>query len=133
MIVDNNLWKKDVDKCCNLRKVLPLEKSLTNFESWISGRKSYHLGDRQNLKAFEFINKKIVVNPLFKSSKNFVEDYFSSNNLPKHPLFEKGYLSIGCSHCTIKTKNIKDPRDGRWSDKTKTECGIHLDKKKREN
>ena len=127
--VDNNLWKKNVDKCCKLRKVVPLENSLTDFESWISGRKSYHLGDRKNLKAFELINNKIVVNPLFNSTKKFIEDYFLLNNLPRHPLFEKGYLSIGCSHCTVKAENIEDPRQGRWSDKTKTECGIHLDKR----
>ena len=127
--IDNNLWKKNVDKCCNLRKVVPLENSLNDFESWISGRKSYHLGDRQNLKAFELINNKIVVNPLFNSTKEFIEDYFLSNNLPRHPLFEQGYLSIGCSHCTVKAKNTFDPRQGRWSDKTKTECGIHLDKR----
>ena len=127
--VDNNLWKKNQDKCCNLRKVVPLEKSLNEFESWISGRKSYHLGDRQNLKAFELINNKIVVNPLFNSTKKFIEDYFLLNNLPRHPLFEQGYLSIGCSHCTVKAKNILDPRQGRWSDKTKTECGIHLNKR----
>ena len=127
---DNSLWKKDADKCCNLRKVIPLENSLNDFESWISGRKSYHLGDRQNLKAFELINDKIVVNPLFNSTKEFIEDYFHSHNLPKHPLFENGYLSIGCTHCTVKTMNIEDPRQGRWSDKTKTECGIHLDNRK---
>ena len=129
--INDDLWKTDVDKCCNLRKVLPLEKSLTNFDAWISGRKAYHLGDRQNLKAFEIINKKIVINPLFKSSKDFVENYFSLNQLPKHPLVAKGYLSIGCKHCTIKTKNAKDLREGRWSDKTKTECGIHLEQKER--
>ena len=128
---NNDLWKTEADKCCNLRKVLPLEKSLTNFEAWISGRKSYHLGERQNLKAFEIINNKIVVNPLFKSSRDFVENYFSLNELPKHPLVAEGYLSIGCKHCTIKTKNIRDLREGRWSDKTKTECGIHLEKKER--
>ena len=128
--IDDSLWKRDVDKCCNLRKVIPLEKTLNDFESWISGRKSYHLGNRQKLKAFEFINNKIVINPLFNSTKEFIEDYFHSNNLPRHPLFEKGYLSIGCSHCTQKTKNIEDPRQGRWSDKTKTECGIHLHRRK---
>ena len=127
---NDNLWRRDVDQCCNLRKVIPLEKALNNFDSWISGRKSYHLGNRQKLKAFELINNKIVVNPLFNSSKAFIEDYFYSNNLPRHPLFEQGYLSIGCRQCTQKNKNIEDPRHGRWSDKNKTECGIHLDRRK---
>ena len=65
------------------------------------------LENRQKLKAFELINNKIVVNPLFNSTKEFIEDYFLSNNLPRHPLFEQGYLSIGCSHCTVKTKILR--------------------------
>jgi len=129
---NNDLWKTKVDKCCNLRKVIPLEKSLKDFEAWVSGRKSYHLGDRQNLKAFEKLNNKVVVNPLFRSTQDFVENYFLLNSLPKHPLEAKGYLSIGCTNCTIKTKNIKNIRDGRWSNKNKTECGIHLEQKDRD-
>ena len=128
---NNDLWKTEVDKCCNLRKVIPLEKSLKNYEAWVSGRKSYHLGDRQNIKAFEILNNKIIVNPLFKSTKDFVENYFSLNGLPKHPLVAKGYLSIGCTHCTVKTKNTENIRDGRWYNKIKTECGIHLEKKEK--
>ena len=60
----------------------------------------------------------------------FVDEYFKENNISRHPLFEKGYLSIGCVHCTVRTLNSDDPRSGRWSNKTKTECGIHynLDK-----
>ena len=126
---NNELWKSDVDKCCDLRKVKPLEKSLKIYDAWISGRKSYHKGKRENLKPFEKINKKIVVNPLFNSNKDFVESYFLDNQLPKHPLFQKGYLSIGCTNCTVKTKISDDPRSGRWSSKIKTECGIHISKR----
>ena len=56
---NNDLWKTKVDQCCNFRKVIPLENSLKDFEAWVSGRKSYHLGDRQNLKAFEKVNNKV--------------------------------------------------------------------------
>ena len=51
-----DLWKSDIDKCCNLRKVLPLEKALIPFKAWISGRKSYHMNKRQDLQVFEKIN-----------------------------------------------------------------------------
>ncbi|GIR25716.1 MAG: hypothetical protein CM15mP40_03240 [Alphaproteobacteria bacterium] len=54
-----------------------------------------------------------------------INSYFKKNNLERHPLYEAGYLSVGCTHCTIKTSNVDNPRSGRWADKIKTECGIH--------
>ena len=94
MIVIIIYGKEDVDKCCNLRKVIPLEKSLNDFESWISGRKSYHLGDRQNLKAFELINNKIVVNPLFNSSKEFIEELFFIQIISQDILYLKKVIYL---------------------------------------
>ncbi len=126
----NNLWKKDVDECCKIRKVIPLENSIKSFDAWISGKKPYHLNDRQNLDVCELINKKFVINPLFNTSREFVDSYFVENNLPKHPLQKKGFLSIGCTNCTVKASNINDPRSGRWSDKIKTECGIHIQRRR---
>ena len=129
---DNNniLWRTDQDRCCNIRKVLPLQKELKKYKAWISGRKSYHNGERRSLKPTEILNRKIVVNPLANIKKDFVDSYFEKENIDRHPLFEKGYLSIGCIHCTQKAINPNDPRSGRWSDKIKTECGIHYDLEK---
>ncbi len=126
---ENNLWKNDTDRCCEIRKVKPLDKILKNYSSWISGRKSYHQGLRTNLKPFELLNEKIVVNPLINIKKEEVENYFQINNLPNHPLFNHGYLSIGCRHCTFKTNDRTNIRSGRWKNKIKTECGIHLSRK----
>ena len=78
---NNDLWKTKVDQCCNLRKVIPLEKSLKDFEAWISGRKSYHNGERRNLKPTEILNRKIVVNPLANIKKDFVDSYFEKEIL----------------------------------------------------
>lgn len=125
---NNNLWKSDVEKCCELRKVKPLNKFLKKYNAWISGRKSYQGGERFDVQPFEFNNGKVVVNPLANFEKKFVLLYFNNNNLPKHPLVEEGYLSVGCTHCTFKPKNIEDPRSGRWINQTKTECGIHYKK-----
>ncbi len=125
----DDLWKRDVDKCCNLRKVEPLEKKLNDFTAWISGRKSYHKGEREKLDAFEVLNDKVVVNPLINIQRKDIDDYFRKNNLPDHPLLSKGYLSIGCVHCTSRVRDPNDIRSGRWKDFTKTECGIHLNKK----
>ena len=124
------LWKEDPDLCCNIRKVLPLQKELKKYDAWVSGRKSYHEGERKNLKFFEYINKKIVVNPLAKVKRDFVNSYFKIHNIERHPLFESGYQSLGCTHCTVKTSKIDSPRSGRWANKIKTECGIHYNLKK---
>ena len=79
---------------------------------------------------FEYINKKIVVNPLAKVKRDFVNSYFKIHNIERHPLFESGYQSLGCTHCTVKTLKIDSPRSGRWANKIKTECGIHYNLKK---
>tara|TARA_B100000524_G_scaffold344854_1_gene242683 strand:- start:203 stop:895 length:693 start_codon:yes stop_codon:yes gene_type:complete len=125
---NNNLWKKDFEKCCNLRKVQPLDKVLKNYDAWISGRKSYQGGERRDLRPFESNNGKIVVNPLANFGQKFVDEYFENYSLPKHPLLDEGFLSVGCTHCTHKSSNKNDPRSGRWLNQTKTECGIHYKK-----
>ena len=127
---EGKLWKEDPDLCCNIRKVLPLQKELKKYDAWVSGRKSYHAGERTNLKFFEYINEKIVVNPLANVNRNFVDSYFKKHDIERHPLFESGYLSLGCTHCTVKTSMIDSPRSGRWNNKTKTECGIHYNLKR---
>ena len=98
--------------------------------SSVYGRKSYHKGERKFLKIFEFLNEKVVVNPLASVKKSFVDSYFDLHKINKHPLFTKGYLSIGCINCTIKSSNVNDPRSGRWTNNVKTECGIHYSYKK---
>ncbi len=121
----NDLWKTNTDKCCDIRKVQPLNKELKNYNAWISGRKSYQGSERKTLKAFEYINNKVVVNPLVNFSQENVDQYFKKNNLPRHPMYDEGFLSIGCTHCTAKPTDVKDVRSGRWINQTKTECGIH--------
>ena len=125
----NNLWMTNTDRCCEIRKVQPLDKILKNYSSWISGRKAYHQGERIDLKPFELLNKKIVVNPLINIKKKEADNYFEANDLPEHPLLKKGYFSIGCIHCTFKTTDKNNMRSGRWKNKIKTECGIHFNRK----
>ncbi len=126
---NNILWKSNPDSCCNIRKVKPLQKELKKYKAWISGRKAFHLGDRKDLRVFESLNDRIVINPLASIDKTFVNTYFEKNKINRHPLFEQGYLSIGCINCTEKSIDSSNPRSGRWSNKTKTECGIHYNKK----
>jgi 3'-phosphoadenosine 5'-phosphosulfate sulfotransferase (PAPS reductase)/FAD synthetase len=69
----------------------------------------------------------LKVNPLLNWTKKDVQKYIDDNNLPKHPLFEKGYRSVGCSPCTIAIGANDDERAGRWAGKGKVECGLHTD------
>ncbi|MEC8265226.1 MAG: phosphoadenylyl-sulfate reductase [Pseudomonadota bacterium] len=125
---DNTLWQSDIEKCCNLRKVRPLDKALKNYDAWISGRKTYQGGERIDIEPFEFNNGKIVVNPLANFKRKNLLNYFKNYDLPQHPLLDEGYFSVGCTHCTHKSYDQNDPRSGRWVNQTKTECGIHYKK-----
>lgn len=119
------LWMSDTDACCNVRKVLPLERALNGFEAWISGRKRHQSSTRSSLEHFEIDAGRVKVNPLADWSASEVLDYARSHELPPHPLVSQGYPSIGCLPCTSKVAPGEDPRAGRWRGQDKTECGIH--------
>ncbi len=120
-----DLWKRDADACCTLRKVEPLAPALGEFDAWITGRKQFHGGTRLNLPAFEASPTHIKVNPLVRWGKADIDAYFAEHNLPAHPLTAQGYPSIGCWPCTHPAAAGEDLRAGRWRGAAKTECGIH--------
>lgn len=123
-------WSYDPDGCCAIRKVEPLQRALTGFDAWISGRKGFQSGTRTALPLFELDREhpegpKLKINPLAGWSKERLNAYFEEHDLPRHPLEAEGYLSIGCSPCTSKVQPGEDPRAGRWRGWDKVECGIH--------
>lgn len=120
-----DLWKSDIDACCHIRKVLPLDRALEGFDGWITGRKRFHGGSRLRLKVVEAAEGKIKFNPLANWSKADLDGYAAEHNLPAHPLVEFGYPSVGCWPCT-KPAESEDVRSGRWAGSEKTECGIHV-------
>ena len=121
------LWSNDPDLCCWLRKVEPLDEALTGFAAWITGRKRYHGGMRRDLPLVESgPDGRTKINPLAEWSTKDIESYFTQHKLPRHPLTTHGYSSIGCITCTRATNPGEHPRDGRWTDIGKSECGIHL-------
>ena len=122
------LWKKDPDLCCKLRKVEPLILNLKRYDAWISGRKSYQNNERATKSFVDVQEGKVIISPLINWSQKKINEYFLANNLPRHPLMQEGYLSIGCQNCTVKTSNNSNTRSGRWSGTDKTECGIHFSK-----
>jgi phosphoadenosine phosphosulfate reductase len=121
---DGELWKKNADACCTLRKVEPLAGALEGFDAWITGRKQFHGGGRVNLPAFEASGEHIKVNPLIRWTKDDIDAYHAAHELESHPLVEQGYPSIGCWPCTHPAAG-DDVRAGRWRGAAKTECGIH--------
>jgi phosphoadenosine phosphosulfate reductase len=121
-----DLWHRDPDACCALRKVLPLRNALAGFGACISGRKRYQGGLRVGLQTIEAAEGRIKVNPLAGWSRDRILEAFAARDLPPHPLEADGFLSIGCMPCTDRVAPGADPRSGRWAGLAKTECGIHL-------
>ena len=123
---NGDLHKINPNQCCYIRKVLPLEKALEGFDGWISGRKRFHGGSRSNLPTIEMSDGRVKINPLAFWPVARIQDYFNKYDLPRHPMQEKGYLSVGCQPCTSKPVSQEDVRSGRWVGQDKQECGIHL-------
>ncbi|KAA2316122.1 phosphoadenylyl-sulfate reductase [Pseudooceanicola sediminis] len=124
---DGTLHQFDTDSCCDLRKTRPLQKALSQFDGWITGRKRFQSSTRAALQFFEADGiDRIKVNPLAHWHPEDVRNYMEENRLPKHPLVARGYPSIGCAPCTSPVAPGEDPRAGRWRGENKTECGIHV-------
>jgi phosphoadenosine phosphosulfate reductase len=122
----SQLYRTDVDACCHIRKVLPLDRALGEFDAWMTGRKRFHGGDRLRLSAVEAADGKVKFNPLANWGKAELEAYVAEHDLPTHPLVAQGFPSIGCWPCTKPAEAGADPRAGRWAGQDKTECGIHV-------
>ena len=118
------LWSADPDKCCDINKIQLLDEIKGRYKVWVSGLMGYQTTFRSGLDIFERQDNMIKFHPLIGVTKNDVEEYIFLYRLPKHPLLEKGYDSVGCTHCTLKGKG----RDGRWKGREKSECGLHPDR-----
>lgn len=122
---DGTLHATDPDRCCHIRKVLPLERALAGFDAWITGRKRFQGAARGALPVVESEEGRIKVNPLARWTRLEIEARFVERDLPYHPLVSAGYASIGCAPCTAPVADGADVRAGRWTGREKTECGIH--------
>ena len=123
-----DLWSRDADKCCHIRKVLPQQRALKNFDAVITGRKRFQTSAREKMHMIELedaVTGRVRINPLADFDLASLEAYMDAHKLPRHPLVKDGYLSIGCMPCTSKVKEGEDYRSGRWAQSEKEECGIH--------
>lgn len=115
-------WKKNPDFCCTINKVKPLNIIKENYTLWMSGLMEWQSDHRASLDIFENRGEILKFYPLLDISKTERDDFIQKHDLPFHPLVEKGYHSIGCTHCTV----AGEDRSGRWNNNPKTECGLHL-------
>jgi phosphoadenosine phosphosulfate reductase len=120
------LWQTDTDACCHVRKVLPLDRALAEFDGWVTGRKRFHGGARLALPVVEQADHQVKFNPLANWTKEDLDAYAAQYDLPAHPLVAQGFPSIGCWPCTNPVEEGQDVRAGRWAGSEKTECGIHV-------
>lgn len=125
---EDELWLSSPDACCQIRKVEPLARALEPFSGWFNGRKRFQGADRANIAVVEADGARLKFNPLANATVDDLKALYTLAKLPPHPLLASGFTSIGCMPCTTRTKPGEDPRAGRWRDRGKTECGIHVAK-----
>lgn len=132
---DGTLWQTQPNRCCWMRKVEPLNRAVEWMElkALITGRKRYQTPERAEMQTIELDDRGVFrINPLALWDKDRQQQEIRLRKLPEHPLFAKGYRSIGCEPCTVPVEKGQDERAGRWvhtigfEDEKKTECGIHL-------
>jgi phosphoadenosine phosphosulfate reductase len=122
------LWASQPDQCCQLRKVEPLRRALSQLKAWVTGVRRDQAPTRANTRKVEWDSKfgLVKLNPIADWNWNQVWEYIRANNVPYNPLHDQNYPSIGCTYCTRPVKLGEDPRAGRWSGFAKTECGLHI-------
>jgi len=124
------LWRHDPDTCCRIRKVEPMRRALTGVDAWICAisRDQSPARARTELVQWDWQHELVKICPLAYWSRARVWQYVRENSVPYNPLHERGYPSIGCTHCTVRVPGSTPDaysRDGRWPRTSKTECGIH--------
>jgi phosphoadenosine phosphosulfate reductase len=122
---EGTLWSRDADACCAFRKTVPIRRALEGFAAQVTGRKRFQTQARAAMRRIEYFEGRFRFNPLADWTRNDLEAYMAARNLPRHPLVEDGYPSIGCIPCTRRVRDGEGYRDGRWSGLDKDECGIH--------
>ncbi|MFP5264910.1 MAG: phosphoadenylyl-sulfate reductase [Blastocatellia bacterium] len=121
------LWSTDPDLCCRLRKLEPLREELSGRAAWVTAIRRDQTPARAASRVVEWDYRwgLVKVNPLAGWSRADVWSYVRKNDVPYNPLHERGYPSIGCTHCTRAVGEGEGERAGRWSGFAKTECGLH--------
>ncbi len=124
---DADEWPCGSERCCEVRKTEPLRRALEGQEAWMTGLKRVDSTERAATPIVDWDETRglVKINPIATWTHDDVSHYEADRKLPIHPLFRKGYLSIGCSPTTRPVSSLEDRRAGRWPGTDKTECGLH--------
>lgn len=124
----NLFFTSDPDYCCYLNKVQPLDQILSEYDVWINGVRADQSNTRAELKTEDFAPHNVIrFHPMLDWTKQMVWAYIKEHNLPRHPLDDKGFISIGCEPCTRRILPGDEERSGRWFGMQKNECGLNTD------
>ncbi|MFE9746043.1 phosphoadenylyl-sulfate reductase [Saccharothrix saharensis] len=121
------LNRTDPNRCCQLRKVIPLQRTLKNYDAWVTGVRRVDAPTRANTPIVQWDERNglVKVNPIAPWSDEQFNAYIAEHGILENPLVQAGYPSIGCAPCTAKPLPGSDARSGRWAGLAKTECGLH--------
>ena len=122
-----NLFARNPDRCCFVRKVLPLDRALSGYDAWGSGvrREDSLARSRTPVVDWDRRNGMVKVNPIARWTQADVATYVKEHDVLANPLLAAGFGSVGCFPCT-RSADASDPRSGRWAGRGKDECGIHV-------
>jgi phosphoadenylyl-sulfate reductase (thioredoxin) len=122
------LWGRDPDRCCEMRKTLPLRGALAPFQAWLSAIRRDQTPDRADAPVVGWDGRfgLVKISPLVLWTYDDVRAYVKKHDVPYNLLHDRGYPSIGCWPCTTPVAEGEDPRAGRWRGREKKECGLHL-------
>ena len=114
--------------CCNVRKVRPLARRLQTLQAYFTGLRRQQSEARADIEIVDRSGASVKISPLADWTAEDVALYTLEHNLPLHPLYERGYTSIGCDPCTRAVVPGEDERAGRWWWETDAdrECGLHF-------
>ena len=123
-----DLNKRDSDRCCQIRKVRPMDDFLIDYDAWITGMRLAAAPHRTERRVFEYDARRhlVKINPLLHWSDDDLIRYTLENDITVNPLMFDGFPSIGCEPCTRRVDPTEDPRAGRWAGSGKLECGLHI-------
>jgi phosphoadenosine phosphosulfate reductase len=124
------LWQRNPDQCCQIRKVEPMHQALSGADIWVTAitRSQGDVRSNTPLISWDWQYQVLKVCPLAGWDRARVWDYIREHDVPYNPLHERGYPSIGCTHCTSAVDGASPAhysRAGRWRQSEKTECGLH--------
>lgn len=122
------LHERDSDRCCQIRKVRPMDDFLIDFDAWITGMRLAAAPHRTERRVIEYDARRhlVKINPLLHWSDDDLIRFTLENDITVNPLMFDGYPSIGCEPCTRRVDPSEDPRAGRWAGSGKLECGLHI-------